>query len=196
MVKSLTKTNNALQQKKLPKKYILLLGFLLISTGYLLALFVYQNIKYKDIENYGKTNGVLALCIFITLYLIFCWVIKSRVNNITFVKVNLIYSSVLSVIFIYNFYHLFELGSLCPFPAGETYNDYLECQKKVMNYYNLAFLNYNLAVIFILSSSAIIFAFSKTVSYINNTKLYFSTLTIFTAVISIIPPVIEYLILH
>ena len=75
MVKSLTKTNNALQQKKLPKKYILLLGFLLISTGYLLALFVYQNIKYKDIENYGKTNGVLALCIFITLYLIFCWVI-------------------------------------------------------------------------------------------------------------------------
>lgn len=129
MNKSLTKTNNALQQKKLPKKYILLLGFLLISTGYLLALFVYQNIKHKDIENYGKTNGVLALCIFITLYLIFCWVIKSRVNNITFVKVNLIYSSVLSVIFIYNFYHLFELGSLCPFPAGETYNDYLECQK-------------------------------------------------------------------
>ena len=65
-----------------------------------------------------------------------------------------------------------------------------------MNYYNLAFLNYNLAVIFILSSSAIIFAFFKTVSYINNTKLYFSTLTIFTAVISIIPPVIEYLILR
>lgn len=186
------KNNDALQQAKLPKKYIFLLIFFLISSGYLLTTLVYQNNIHKDIENHEKIYGVLALCIFMIMYLMFYLAIKARIINSIFIKVNLICSFALFIIFIYNFCHLLDLGSLCPFPAGETYNAYLECHRKVMHYYNLAFLNYNLAAIFILSLSAIISAFSKTLRYPNNTSLHFSTIIIFTIIIFFIPPLIEY----
>lgn len=109
MNKSLTKTNDALQQEKLPKKYIFLLGLLWLICIFLIlsAIQEYKHIQYlKSIKAFG---------IWLISFVFYNYYGRKKFFNITRTKIHLIYVYILLFISIYYNFHALDLALKCPF---------------------------------------------------------------------------------
>lgn len=177
--------------KDISKKYILILSFLWFSSAYIIYVSMHKSTLKNTSENLLFMDGMLALVIFSILYLcLLNYYLKFLTLN-TILKINTIFTFFLSLKYIYSFVLVLRFAFFCPLPYPSSYDAYKKCQESLYILIKAHALNYNIFVIFIISSLSLVSLFinispKKNLTFSQNySLLFFATITL--------PILIEYL---
>lgn len=177
--------------KILPFKYKFLLSIFFMLSCFLIYAQIQEIIKFG--YNPITFKDLIALCIFIPLFVILVLFFKQRISRLTFIKINTFYCLFLAILNCYLLYIGLKKASYCNLSPSILRNGYPPCYYEIRDYEKIVFIFYHIYLIFIISTGSLILALSK--ENLIRTKSYLNLLLFISLFfITFIPEVIKYII--